>query len=152
MDQAQITELARQVLMYMGPLIAAGALAKVGEDSLESARGLAQRTWTTLQRQFQHNEDAQAALTLYKSKPQDTGRQHIIEGEIITHVHQQPEAATELLTLVEQARRLGLLTPKVADRIHNQNIGGNAQVGVAISGDVQGGITAPNMPPKKTKS
>jgi hypothetical protein len=139
MDHTQLVELARQVLTYMAPLITAGALAKVGENSVDSTKSLAQRTWSTLQRLFQDNEDAQDVLALYQRKPDNVGRAQVVEGEIITVLEQQPQAVTDLQALVEEARRLGLLPS--AGRSHSQVIKDNAQVGVAVAGDVQGGVT-----------
>ncbi len=152
MDPSQLQELARHVLLYLAPLIAAGALAKVGEDTVDQAKSLAQRTWVSLQHRFQDNEEAQAALTLFKAKPEDIGRQQIIEGEMIRVLENHPDAVTELQTLVAEARQLNLLPQQVAGRIHNQYISGDAQVGAAIAGDVHGGINVPAMPPKQPKS
>ena len=152
MDQTQLTELARQVLTYLGPLIAAGALAKVGEDTLDQAKLLAQRTWALFQHRFQGNDEAQAALTLFKAKPEDAGRKQIVEGEIVTDFARQPDAVAELQALVAEARQLNLLPQQVAGRIHNQHIGDDAQVGVAVAGDVHGGINVPVQHAKRPKA
>lgn len=152
MDQAQLLELARQTLLYLSPLIAAGALARVGEDGVDATKKLAQKTWKALQSRVAGNDEAEAALTLYKAKPDDTGRQQMVEGEIVRILDANPVAVSELSALVAEARTLGLIPQQVATRIHNQHISGDAQVGVAISGDVQGGITAPAMPSKHRTS
>ena len=102
-------------------------------------------------RRFQGNDEAAAALTLYKAKPDDAGRRQIVEGEIVAAFANQSDSAAVLQLLVAEARRLNLLPQQVAGRIHNQQIGDKAQVGIAVSGDVHGGITAPAMPPKQPK-
>ena len=139
MDLPQTADLARQLLTYMTPLIAGGALTKVGEDSLDGTKALAQRTWSTLQRLFQGNDDAQDVLALYQRKPDNASRAQVVEGEIVTVLEQQPSAAADLQALVDEARKLGLLPS--GGRTHSQVIQGSAQVGAAVAGDVHGGIT-----------
>lgn len=63
-----------------------------------------------------------------------------MEGEINTRLREQPTAASELATLVQQAHELDLVPQQQAQQIHNQVIRGNAQVGVAVAGDVRGGV------------
>jgi len=139
MDQSQLLELARQTVTYMTPLIVGGALAKVGEDTLDGAQTLAQRTWGVLRRAFQQNEGAEAALTLYKLKPDDPGRAQIVEGEVVAVLEQQPQLISELQELVSAAHQLGLLAPQ-DKRKHSVTISDNASAGVVVAGDLQGGI------------
>jgi uncharacterized protein with PhoU and TrkA domain len=141
MNEAQLIELARQMLYYMSPLIAAGALTKVGEGAVDGAKVLAHRTWEMLQRVVQGNAEAEAALVLYERKPEDQTRQEILVGEIVTGLEQNSIAANELASLVDQARELQLIPQQVAQRIHNQTIKDDAVVGVAIAGDTHSSIS-----------
>ena len=120
MDQTQLTELARQALTYLVPLIGSGALAIVGEDTVDEAKLLAQHTWALFQRRFHGNDEAQAALTLFKTQPNGTGRQQIIEGEIVRDFAKQPDAIVELQALIAEAKQLNLLPQQTAARTHNQ--------------------------------
>jgi len=71
-----LSEAARQVLVYISPLIAAGALAKIGEDATDTATQLLGRVWDTLARRLQGHKKAEAALTLYEDEPQNPALQH----------------------------------------------------------------------------
>ena len=73
-------------------------------------------------------------------KPEDEGRQKIVEGEIVARFGQDEAARNELAELVRQAREPNLLPQQVAQQIHNQVIRDNAQVGTAVAGNVYGGI------------
>ena len=71
-----LSEAARQVLVYISPLIAVGALAKIGEDASDTASELLGRVWDTLARRLQGHKKAEAALTLYEDEPQNPALQH----------------------------------------------------------------------------
>ena len=139
-DPVLLQELAKQALVYMSPLIAQGVLTKIGEHTGDAAKDLASKTWGLLERAFKGHDEAEAALTLYKVKPEDEGRQKIVEGEIVARFGQDEAARNELAELVRQAREPNLLPQQVAQQIHNQVIRDNAQVGTAVAGNVYGGI------------
>ena len=81
------------------------------------------------------------SLTLYKAKPEDEGRQQIVEGEIVARFADNEAARKELAELVRQARELNLVPQQVAQQIHNQVIRDQARVGTAIAGNVYGGVS-----------
>jgi hypothetical protein len=141
MDQPQLVELAKQALIYMSPLIAQGALKKIGERTTDATITLVHKTWDFFERIFRGNDEAEAALTLYKVKPEDKGRQEIMEGEIVARLGERPTAASELAAFVQQAHELDLVPQQIAQRIHNQSIRDNAQIGAAVAGDVYGGVS-----------
>lgn len=63
-DPTQVADLAQYVVDYSAPLIAGGALAKVGEDTTNQASALVRRLWQRVQQQFQGNRKAEAALPI----------------------------------------------------------------------------------------
>ncbi len=144
-----LAEAARQVLIYIVPLIAAGALAKIGEDASDTATELLGRAWDTLARRFRGHDEAEAALTLFKAKPQDKARQHIIEAQVIERFEADPAAAAELLAL---AQAIAAMSPPAApSRQHTQTIGDQANVGVAIAGDHHGNLTIGSLDMSRNK-
>jgi hypothetical protein len=66
MDQAQLLDLAKQLLLLISPLVAQGALAKIGENTTDATQNLLKRTWGLLQARFKGAPKAQAALTSYE--------------------------------------------------------------------------------------
>ncbi|MBX0331482.1 hypothetical protein K2Z83_27905, partial [Oscillochloris sp. ZM17-4] len=144
-----LTEAARQVLLYIAPLIAGGALAKVGEDATDTATELLGRVWDALGRRFRGHDEAEAALTLFKAKPQNEARRQIIEAQVIERFEADPAAAAELIAL---ATSIAALSPPAAPQSqHNQIIGGNANVGTALAGDLHGNLTIGSLDQSRNK-
>jgi hypothetical protein len=140
MDQAQLLELARQLVTYAGPLIAGGALAKIGENTNDVAQQWLEKTWGSLKRRLTGSEDAVDALRMYERKPEDPARQTLVTEQIVTIYQHDQAAIAELQALVEELRRIQPQQP-APSRTHTQNISDNARVGTAIAGDVTGNVT-----------
>ena len=144
-----LSEAARQVLVYISPLIAAGALAKIGEDASDPASELLGRVWATLARRLQGHKKAEAALTLYEDEPQNPALQQQVQQRVVEVFGQEPAAAQELLAL---AQAIAALNPQPASqRQHNQTISGNANVGTAIAGDLHGNLTIGSLDMSRNK-
>jgi hypothetical protein len=139
MDQAQLLALGQDLLLLISPLVAQGAIQKLGEDTTDRVTLLAQRAWGALQQRFTGMPKAEAALTLYEDEPSDPGMQQRIAQQIAACFADHQDAITELEEIVHELRAATGAPP--AQRTHTQNISGNAQVGVAVSGDVHGGIS-----------
>ncbi|EFO81070.1 hypothetical protein OSCT_1101 [Oscillochloris trichoides DG-6] len=131
-----LTEAARLVLVYISPLIAAGALAKIGEDATDTTTELLGRVWDTLARRLQGHRKAEAALTLYEDEPHNPALQQKLQQGIVEVFKSDP---AELLDLAQSIAALG--SQPVPPRQHNQNISGNANVATAIAGDFHGNLT-----------
>ena len=101
-----LTELARQLLTTLSPIIATGALAKVGEETTDHVAALFGRARSALQQRFQGNRQAEAALTVYEEEPDDPKNQERVARHIITHFHDDPQAIAELTELVKQLQAL----------------------------------------------
>jgi len=144
-----LSEAARQVLVYISPLIAAGALAKIGEDASDTASELLGRVWDTLARRLQGHKKAEAALTLYEDEPQNPALQQQVQQRVVEVFGQEPAAAQELLALAQAIAALN--PPPVTQRQYNQNISGNANVGTAIAGDLHGNLTIGSLDMSRNK-
>lgn len=138
MDQAQLLALGKDLLLLISPLLAQGAIQKIGENTTDATTGLLKRAWGLLQSRFKSSE-AQSALTVYQSLPQSADVQALVAQQIATNFQADQAAIAELQGLVRDLRTAtGAVS---AQRTHTQIFGDNAQVGTAISGDVHGGIT-----------
>ena len=140
-DPVLLQELAKQALVYMSPLIAQGALKKIGEHTGDATTSLAGKTWVLIQRTFSGHKKAETALALYEADPKDENTQKIVEGEIVARFAEDEAARSELAELVRQARELNLVPQQVAQQIHHQVIRDQARVGTAIAGNVYGGVS-----------
>lgn len=139
MEPMSLADAARTVLVYIAPLIAAGALAKIGEDATDTATEMLGRVWDALGRRFQGHRKAEAALTTLEDEPQSQDVQQRVERHIVEVFGRDPAASAELIAL---AREVAALGPSPGpQRQHTQIIGGNANVGAAVAGDVHGGLT-----------
>ena len=144
-----LAEASCQVLIYIAPLIAAGALAKIGEDASDTATELLGRVWDALGRRFRGHDEAEAALTLFKAKPENEARRQIIEAQVIERFEADPAAAAELIAL---AKSIAALSPPAApSRQHTQTIGDSANVGIAIAGDHHGNLTIGSLDQSRNK-
>ncbi len=139
MEPIALADAARTVLTYISPLIAAGALAKIGEETTDTSLTLLDRAWTTLTQRFHGHKKAEAALTLYEDELANPALQQQVEQRIVEVFRNEPTAAQELLAL---AQVIAAQSPSAAPpRQHNQTVGGNANVGTAIAGDLHGNLT-----------
>ena len=138
MGQAQIVDLAKQLMVLISPLVAQGALEKLGENTADATQRMLGRAWDLLRRRFAGDEDAEEALRYYQRRPDDAARQQIVADQIVARCGGDSAALAELAELVSQLRAGAAPS---AGRSHRIDIGGSAQVGVAIAGDQHGGIT-----------
>jgi hypothetical protein len=135
----ELTELTRHLIITLAPLIASGALAKVGEDTTDATKNLVQRTWALLQQHVQGNRKAEAALTLYEDDPYDPSLQQRVQQYLIACLQKQHDALDELTELLEQLQTAQAGSPSIHTReitTHDQS-----QVGTVVQGDVQGNLT-----------
>jgi hypothetical protein len=139
MDQAQLLVLSTELLRLIAPLIAGGALAPRSSGGADRAADLALQAWGVLQRQFAGDVEASSALTLFQTRPDKASRRDDMAELIAERLIHDAAAIAELQSLASQLR--ALVGPPTPGRTHNQTIGGNAQVGVAVAGDVHGGIS-----------
>lgn len=138
MDQAQLLALGKDLLLLISPLVAQGAIQKLGENTTDATSGLLKRAWGLLQGRLKSN-DAQSALTVYQSLPNSADIQALVAQQIAAHFQADQAAITELRQLVEQLR-VSADKPS-AQRTHQVNVSGNAQVGTAVAGDFHGDLT-----------
>jgi hypothetical protein len=101
-----LTDAARQVLASISPLVATGALAKIGQEATDTSTELLGRAWDTLTRRFEGHKKAEAALTLYEDEPLNPALQQQVEQRIIEVFGQEPTAAQELLDLAQAVAAL----------------------------------------------
>lgn len=141
MDKAQLTELTQQTLTILGPLIAGGALVKIGENATDATADLARRVWAAIQSRLAGDKKGEATLTLYEDGPEDPTLQRLLTQQLIVVLERDPVAVQELAELVRQLQARLDDSGASKGRSHTQNISGNAQVGTAIAGDVHGGLT-----------
>lgn len=150
MEPITLTEAARTVLIYIAPLIAAGALAKIGEDATDEATRMLERVWDALGRRMRGHAESEAVLTLFAAKPTDPLRQQVIEAEVIERFQADPVATQELIAL---ARAVAALAPSSGpQRQHTQIIKDKARVGIAVAGDVHGNLTLGSLDPLSPKA
>jgi hypothetical protein len=138
MDHAQLLALSTDLLGLIAPLIGGGALARGGSGA-DRATSLALQAWSLLQRHLAGDAEASSAMTLFQARPDKPSRRDDLAELIAERLVNNTAATAELQDLVSQLRALG--GSPAPGRAHNQTIGGNAQVGVAVAGDVHGGIT-----------
>jgi hypothetical protein len=137
MDQAQLLALGQDLLLLLSPLVAQGAIQKLGEDTTDRVTLLAQRAWGALQQRFTGSPKAQAALTLYADEPGDPGLQQRIAQQIAACFADHQAAIAEFQAIVRGLR--AATGAPVPQQTNTQTISGNARVGVANVGDVHGG-------------
>ncbi len=140
MDPTQLPDLARLLVAGIAPLIAGGALAKIGENATDTATQTLGRAWGMLQRRFQGQRKAESALTILEDEADRPESQERVAQQIVALFQSDPAAIAELRAIVEELRRMQP-QPLPPQRSHTQTISGNAQVGTAVVGDVHGPIT-----------
>jgi uncharacterized caspase-like protein len=140
MNPTELLPLAQQLVTLISPLIAQGALAKIGENTTDATQGLLKQTWDALKRRFAGNPKAEAALVIYQDEADDPKSQERLAQQIVACFQDNTAAINELSDLARQlTAQLG--TPITPSRTHTANVSGNAQVGSLTVGDVHGGPT-----------
>ena len=140
MDPTQLLDLARLLAAGIAPLIAGGALAKIGENATDTTMQLLGRAWGMLQRRFRGQRKAEAALTIFEDEADKPESQERVAQQIVAVFQHDPAAIAELRAIVEELHRIQP-QPAQPQRSHTQTISGNARVGAAVAGDVHGPIT-----------
>jgi hypothetical protein len=138
MDAQQALQAARELLAWAVPLVAAGVLAKVGENAADQASQTLGRAWRALHGWLARDADAADDLRRLEKQPQSAGRQQIVAEAVAQIATRDAAVAAELEALVQAIAQLKGGAP---GRTHQINVSGNAQVGQAIAGDVHGGLT-----------
>jgi|GEM_PF-3767499 len=138
--EQQLLDMAGQIVTFAAPLIAGGALAKIGENSTDTTQQWLGKAWGMLQRRFQGNKKAESALTIFEDEADKPESQERVVQQIVAVFQNDPAALSELRSLVEELRRIQPMPP-APPRSHTQTISGNARVGTAIAGDVTGNVT-----------
>lgn len=169
MEPMSLAEAARLVFLTLAPIIATGAVNKLGEDITDTLTESLGRAWEAVERKIKRplsdsekaglattaatvearldaSSEAQAALTLYRARPENPAYQQIVEEQIAEVFKASPD---ELLAL---ARAISALSPPPApQRQHTQVIKDNATVGTAIAGDLQGNLTIGSLDLSRNK-
>lgn len=135
MNQVNLPDLAQHLMRQLAPLITSG-----NTDLPAAAQHILRQVLTTLARWFENDEDARLTFQLYRNKPGDIQRQQILAEQIVNYCMQNTHALHELITLVAQMQALPGQPGYTANRIHTQMISDQAQVGVAVAGDVHGSL------------
>lgn len=130
MDSTHLREMAHQFVRLASPLVASGALVRVGADTSDRVTALVQRAWGVVQRRCAGDEDAEHDLRGYVKQPMNTSRQQILVDHIVTHCA-DADAMAELRALVSALQAAQGRTMTVT----------GGQVGVVIQGDTQGNLT-----------
>jgi uncharacterized caspase-like protein len=138
MDTQQALQRARELLIWMGPRVAGGALAKAGEDTADQASQMVGRAWQLFQGWLASDADAADDLRKLEKQPESASRQLIVAEALARIVARDTAMAAELEAL---AHALENHTRATLGRSHQITVSGSAQVGQAIAGDVHGGLT-----------
>jgi hypothetical protein len=141
MDPTQLLDLARLLAAGIAPLIAGGALAKIGENATDTTTQLLGRAWGMLQRRFRGQRKAEAALTIFEDEADKPESQERVAQQIVAVFQHDPAAITELRAIVEELRRMQSQSACRRGAAIPRSISGSAQVGAAVAGDVHGPIT-----------
>jgi len=129
MDQLSLADAARIVLTYISPLIAGGALAKLGEEATDASLELLGKAWDALGRRFQGDRKAEAALTLFEDDPASEAMQQKVADQIVARFQADPTAANELLALT---RAIAEASPAARSVV----LSDSAQAGVINQGHI----------------
>jgi DNA-binding transcriptional ArsR family regulator len=135
----ELAELTRQLLLGLAPLIAGGALARLGEASVDESAQLLARTRERLGRWLAGRKAAEAALALYEAEPNDEAHRIPLERQIVARVQNDPAASAELQALVDELQRLRGSSSGSSG--NSQTFGDNTNIGVNVAGNAQGPIT-----------
>jgi hypothetical protein len=159
MEPLTLAEAARTVFLTIAPLIAGGALAKIGEDISDTAKDALDRTWQALEARFkrplQATEKAELirtaqvvearlatqpkaarALDYFREDPDDSDAQKIVVDRIVDVFQPTPE---QLIALAQAVS--ALQQPAAQPGARTVNISGKAQVGNVLQGDIAGDVS-----------
>jgi hypothetical protein len=98
-------EIARQTLLLLSPLVAQGALTRIGEDTTDRVMKLVGQTWNLLQRGVQGNPKAENALEVYQEEPDDQRNLERLAKHLADYLQQHHQAVDELQALVGQLQQ-----------------------------------------------
>lgn len=133
MDQTHLSAAGQQLIAALAPRLAHAA----DTTSEDQAGDPVQRALEWLNRQFQGNRRAAAALTVFVDEPGDPQSQARLLRQIVACFGERPDAIAELTGLVRQLQAAPGGTPIQQRSI---TVRDQAQVGTAIAGDVQGSL------------
>jgi hypothetical protein len=140
MEPITLLDAARQVLLYMAPLIAGGALAKIGEDLTDTSLHLLDRAWSLVQGRLADDRKARSKLASYETDPEDAQQRQVVEGEVVRVFQADAEASQALLAL---AREIAALQPRTQQEGNRSvTVTGNAKIGLVNQGNVAGDFHA----------
>jgi len=160
MDQITLAEAARTVLLTIAPLIAGGALAKIGEDITATAQETLARAWQTVEARFKRGLSAREkadlvqaatvvearlssqpkaarALDFYRTDPEDADAQRIIETQLVEVFKPAPEA------LIALAKAIAAMQPAPATAADARTVivRDQGKVGSILQGDITGNVS-----------
>lgn len=160
MEPITLVDAARQVLLTIAPLIAAGTLARIGEEITDTARDGLARAWDAVEARFKRRltdpekvellrttrvveahmagrPKAAGALAYFRADPEDKAAQQIVEAQLVEVFKPVPDE------LIDLARAIAALQPAPPPAVGTRNaaVSGNARVGVILQGDVAGNLT-----------
>lgn len=138
MDPQHALQIARDLLVWAGPLVAGGALAQAGAEATDQSTQLAQRAWRAIQGWLARDADAADDLRKLEKRPEDTDRQQIVAKALAQIAASDAAVAQELAAL---KHALSQLQPGAGSRTHQAFVSDSAQVGVLNVGDLHGGLT-----------
>jgi hypothetical protein len=98
----EVIELARQALLMLAPLIAQGALAKVGEDTTEHATRLFAQAWKLLREATRGTPRSESALEVFQDEPDDQRNLERLAQHLAGYLSQHHQMVDELKELVIQ--------------------------------------------------
>jgi len=137
MDQAHLLAAGQQLIAALAPRLAHAAGTTSDAAAEDQAGDPVQRALELLNRQFQGNRRAVAALTVFEDEPGDPQSQARLLRQIVACFGEQPAVVAELTELVRQLQAAPGGTPAQQRSI---TVRDQAQVGTAIAGDVQGSL------------
>jgi hypothetical protein len=103
-------ELARQTLTTLTPLVAQGALAKIGDNPSDQMTRLVGRAWGMLRSSVQGNPNAEYILSIYQQEPDDARNRERLAQHLADYLAQHQQAGAELqavITQLQQPRQAG---------------------------------------------
>src|SRR4051794_5844052 len=106
MDAQQALQAARELLVWAGPLIAGGALTKVGEGTVDQAGQLVQRAWSAIQGWLVRDTDAADDLRKLEKQPENASRQQIVAEAVAQLAVHDTAVASELAALAQAIAQL----------------------------------------------
>ena len=160
MDQMTLADAARTVFLVIAPLIAGGALAKLGEELADTAKATLTQAWQAVEARLTRTlsaaektelarvaeavegrlaaqPKAARALDYFRVDPEDSDGQRIVESQIVEVFKPAPE---ELIALAKAIVAMQPVPPPVAGA-RSVTASGHAQIGNVIQGDITGDLS-----------